>query len=135
VDTAEGILLRTTLFEVGGMPEKRQVQAFNVVFDQRDALERFRRVARHARPAGRLYAFCALLELSPLEAEKLQAELVAMPGEIPYFDHDVVFTRRVSDLANLILAKRLGSEFRRSRGEVEAHFRRTGDPGGPSKHE
>jgi hypothetical protein len=49
---AEAVLRHTRVFEVGGMPPKRQVQAFNVVFEQAEAVGRFRSIVEYARSHG-----------------------------------------------------------------------------------
>ena len=53
----------------------RQVQAFNAVWDQRDAAQRFRSLVGRARWAGQLYALCALTMLEPAEAERAAQRL------------------------------------------------------------
>jgi hypothetical protein len=53
---AEAVLKRTRVFGFGGMPPKRQVQAFNVVFEQSDAVARFRSLGTAASAAGQLYS-------------------------------------------------------------------------------
>ena len=72
---AEAVLRHTRVFEVGGMPPKRQVQAFNVVFEQADAVGRFRSIAEGESPAGTLYGFAALLLLDPTAAVPLRVSL------------------------------------------------------------
>jgi hypothetical protein len=57
------------------MPPKRQVQAFNVVFEQAAAVGRFRSIAEGESPAGKLYGFAALLLLDPTAAEPLRVSL------------------------------------------------------------
>jgi hypothetical protein len=44
----------TQVFAFGGTPPKRQVQAFNVLFEQPDAVSRFQHRAAIASPAGKL---------------------------------------------------------------------------------
>ena len=121
--SAQTILLKTEVFEFGGMPPKRQVQAFNVVFDQPDALGRFRWIARQAGPAGRLYALCALVELDPPDAQLLQLELAGVPEPIDVSDSDVGSRPPIAQVAQLAVSRRLGVEFRRSRGEVDTYYR------------
>jgi len=64
---AEAVLRRTRVFAFGGMPPKRQVQAFNIVFEQADAASRFQSIGAAESPAGRLYAFAGLLGPSRLK--------------------------------------------------------------------
>jgi len=122
--SAEAILLKTELFEYGGMPYKRQVQAFNVIFDQPDALPRFRHLALNAEPAGRLYAFCALSELNFAEAVALRDQLAAMDEKIVTFDHDWVRNLPVREVVDLIVVRHLLHDFRQARDEVNEYFRR-----------
>jgi len=118
-------LLATTLFEFGGMPPKRQVYAFNVLFEEPNALERFRKMANLAGPAGRLYALCALQELSPYDAVTLGREIAASTDQVTVGDHDVYQREPMRDVVILILARRLGAEFRKERIEVEEYFKPT----------
>jgi hypothetical protein len=74
VADAERILTRTKIFALGEMPPKRQVQGFNVLLDQTDALERFRQMIADAEPAGQLYALAALTMLSPSEGAQFWAD-------------------------------------------------------------
>ena len=73
---ARHILLQTKLFALGDMPPKRQVQAFNDIFEQPDVAATFRYISERAEPAGRLYAFAALSMLAPPEAAALRETLV-----------------------------------------------------------
>jgi hypothetical protein len=98
VGDAEQILLRTEFFETG-VPQDRQVDAFNVLFDQSDALARFRAITAKGKPAGRLYALCALVALVPVEAHQLGAELGADHGTVPYRETDFSPTMTVAELA------------------------------------
>lgn len=122
---AREILLRTETFEFGGMPPKRQVQAFNVLFDQVDALEEFRRIGLGAHLAGQLYALCALSLLTPAEGDRLVQRLSQVSERVLVFDSDVVRWEPTATLVVLIRERRLGEDFRRRRAEVDAHFRRT----------
>jgi hypothetical protein len=107
------------------MPPKRQVYAFNVLFEQPDALGRFRKMASLAGPAGRLYALCALQELSPHDAVTLGREVAASTDQITVGDHDVYQRQPMRDVAILVLARGLGAEFRKERIEVEEYFQPT----------
>ncbi len=75
VEDAEAILRQTEVFEFGGMPPKRQVQAFNVVSEQPDAIPRFQSIADEGAVAGRLYALAGLLVLDAKAAERVRASL------------------------------------------------------------
>jgi hypothetical protein len=72
---AEAVLKRTRVFGFGGMPPKRQVQAFNVVFEQSDAVARFRSLGTAASAAGQLYSLAGLLLLDPAGAMLLRSAL------------------------------------------------------------
>ena len=53
------------------MPPKRQGQAFNVLFEQADAVARFQTISAKSGPAGRLYALAALQLLAKAEADRV----------------------------------------------------------------
>jgi hypothetical protein len=119
---AETILRHTRLLEFGGMPPKRQVQAFNVVFEQPDAVSRFGLLADAASQAGQLYAFAALLLLDPTAADRLRGMLAEASETILIFDSDVVYEGPVAETAAMIERRNLGAWFRRVRDETNAHY-------------
>jgi hypothetical protein len=122
VADAEQILLRTRVFEIGGMPPKRQVQAYNVIADQPDARARFESIAVRAEPAGRLYALCGLIALRSDLASTVSAGLAANGHTLTVFDSDEVSDQSASQLLDLIQRRRLWDEMRAARREVAAYF-------------
>jgi hypothetical protein len=119
---AEAILRQTQVFEFGGMPPKRQVQAFNVVFEQPDAVSRFQLLAESASSAGKLYALAGLLLLDHSAAGRLQRTLGEESEAILVFDSDVVSEKPVSELAGLVERRDMGTWFRGVRDETNAHY-------------
>ena len=122
VEDAQVILGQTEVFAFGGQPPKRQVQAFNVVFEQRDAVARFQRLAEAALPAGKLYAFAGLLLLDRTAAARLRRPLVEDSQVILVVDSDVAHQKPVRDLAVMVEDRDMGSWFRRARDETDAHY-------------
>jgi hypothetical protein len=119
---AEAILRQTQVFAFGGMPPKRQVQAFNVLFEQRDAVWRFQRLAESASPAGKLYALAGLLLLDRPAAAAVQQTLARESQVIVVFDSDMVLRKRVNELADVVVRRQMGRAFRRVRDETNAHY-------------
>ena len=119
---AEAVLKRTRVFALGGMPPKRQVQAFNVMFDQPDAVSRFRSLGASASAAGQLYSLAGLLLLDPPAAMLLRSALSQNANSILVRDSDLVYERQVKDVADMIVERGLGGLFRRARAEVNAYF-------------
>ncbi|MFN8579369.1 MAG: hypothetical protein U0163_00120 [Gemmatimonadaceae bacterium] len=145
VDAAERILLETTLFEFGAIPHQavrntapmpggrngffpgaRQIQAFNLVLDQPDALARFVTIAGRATPAGRLYALCGLQELSGRDAEAAAHQLTQSTGAILVCREDNCLMTPIREFVVDILANRMGATFRQSQSLVDAYFKPTG---------
>lgn len=122
VQNAEAILRHTQVFAFGGMPPKRQVQAFNVLFEQPDAVSRFQHLAEIASPAGRLYALAGLQLLDRPAATRLERMLAEDSKRIVVFDSDVVWEKPVRELADIVERRDMGTQFRRMRDEVEAHY-------------
>ncbi len=114
---------RTRLFDFGSMPEKRQTQAFNVLFDQPDALARFRRIAKLAGPAGRRYALCARQELHPSDAEALGRNLLQSADRIEVGSSDYYTEQPVREVVVLALVQRLAAQFRHSREATDVYFK------------
>lgn len=121
-ESAEQILTRTEVFAWGTGPF-RQVQAFNVVYDQPDTLKRFERIALSGRPAGQLYALCGLTLLDTPEAERLRAILSGRSDRLTVLDSDVVNERSVQDMVTAVSEYRLGQELRSAKKRTEAYFR------------
>jgi hypothetical protein len=127
VADAELILVCTTRFEFGGMPPKRQGQAFNVLFEQPDAIARFQSVFAKAGPAGRLYAFVALRLLAAAEADRIAQSLALDRRQVLVQDNDEgLGPRSASDLVALVNSRQIGEEFRRNRDVIAAHYNKAG---------
>lgn len=123
VAEAELILVCTTRFEFGGMPPKRQGQAFNVLFEQPDAVRRFQSVAVRAGPAGRLYALAALRILARSEADRLAADLTRDTRHVLVQDSDVlVGPRSASEVVDLVTTRHVGENFRRDRDAIDKYY-------------
>ena len=122
VQDAEAVLRHTRVFEVGGMPPKRQVQAFNVVFEQADAVGRFRSIAEGESSAGKLYGFAALLLLDSAAAEPLRVSLSVDERRILVIESDMSYERPVRDLAKMVEQRDMGRWFRRVRDETHEYF-------------
>ncbi len=120
---AEEILSRTNQFAWGLMDPKRQVQAFNVIFDQPDALLRFRRIARDAGPAGKLYALCAFIALRSPEQNGLVSVLALSTDRIELVYSDVSREVELREAATTVLSKRLAQRLRDERAETDTFFR------------
>jgi hypothetical protein len=112
---AERILSMTQVFHIAGSSPVRQIQAFNVVLDQRDAVERFRRIANDSSTAGRLYALCGLLLCSKTEGTALARSLSLAPGQVTVLDIDWAFDIPVERAIDLIFERRLADTFRQQR--------------------
>jgi hypothetical protein len=104
------------------MPPKRQVQAFNVVFAQPDAVARFRSLGTRASAAGQLYSLAGLLLLDRAAAMLLHDTLSENANAIQVRDSDVVFERQVRDVADMVEQRALGMQFRQARAETNAYF-------------
>jgi hypothetical protein len=123
VADAERILTRTKIFALEEMPPKRQVQAFNVLLDQTDALERFRQMIADAEPAGQLYALAALTMLSPSEGAQFGRTMATRPDAIVVYDSDVVQHTQVREVVSLIAERHVGEECRKLRESTDEYFR------------
>jgi hypothetical protein len=125
---AEQILLRTRIFALGEMPPKRQVQAFNVLLDQADALVRFRRLVVEAEPAGQLYALAALSMLSASEAVHFGRSMADRHDEILVYDSDVLTHSQMREVVSLITERHVGEECRKLRESTDEYFRTLVNP-------
>ena len=121
-DNAEQILIRAKSFAFGGMPLKRQVEAYNVVFDQPDNLSRFESIAIRAQAAGRLYAFCGLTALKTDRARTLAAELVKDPEVLLVRSSDQGLSQTSAQLIDDIQKYGVCDQMRAQRREVFAYF-------------
>jgi hypothetical protein len=124
VADAERILTRTKIFALGEMPPKRQVQAFNLLLDQADALVRFRRIAVEGGHAGRLYALAALTMLAPSEAADFARKLSDEDDEILVYDSDVVRHSQLREVVSLIRQRHVGEECRKLRESTHDYFQK-----------
>ena len=119
---AEAVLRRTRVFSFGGMPPKRQVQAFNVLVEQPDAAERFGAVADAASPVARLYAFAGLLLLAPTAADRLRVELLVDDTAVQVNSSDTWGRQSVRQLAAMIEERQMGAAFVRARDETNEDY-------------
>jgi hypothetical protein len=119
---AEQILVRTRIFALGEMPPKRQVQAFNVLLDQADALVRFRRIGVKRGYAGQLYALAALTMLEPSDAAQVARTLAETDAEILVYDSDVIRQSQLRDVVWLITERHVGEECRTLRESTDDYF-------------
>jgi hypothetical protein len=123
VGDAEQILRRTKVFEFGGMPPKRQVQAFNLLLDQSDAQSRFERIAARGETAGKLYALSAFFALQTEKSAALAAALAENLEEVLVIDSDVVRGwQRPADVVILIRNRRLWERMRHDKRETAKYF-------------
>src|SRR5712664_1887189 len=123
IEDAEQILVRTRVFEFGGMPPKRQVQAFNVLLDQPDAVARLKRVSDRGELAGRLYALCALSTLDKQVARTLAVALGQDQTRVLVIDSDVIRGSMTSaEVVVLIQQQQLGPGMRSEKEETAKYF-------------
>ena len=120
---AEAILSRTEIFAYGGMNRFPHPEAFSVLLRQPDALEIARRLARDARPTGRLFALCMLKALEERvkglhqnrpeqhEIEALAVELSEAEGRIEVMESDVWNNPSMGAMVVRILNRRLWTHF------------------------
>jgi hypothetical protein len=110
---AERILRCTTVFASGRMPDKAQVRAFNLLFEQPDAVERFRVLSREGQTAGRLYALAGLLLLDAGEGKRVARELSGRSDTLTVVESDVVREGQPApEVVAAVIETRLGHELR-----------------------
>ena len=109
---AERLLRCTTIFAVGRMPDKKQVQAFNVLFEEPDAAARFRALAVEGQTAGRLYALAALSLLDSAEGNRVAQELSRQPDTVTVEDSDLVSDQPTREVVQFVIRRRLGQALR-----------------------
>jgi len=126
IGDAQEILLRTEAFAFGGMPPKRQVQAFNLLLEQRDAVGRFRLVARGAQHAGRFYALCAFWLLSVNEAGPLATDLARTEAKLVVYDHDVIHVLAASEIMSQLGDRTLCEEMKSDGDGARRFFDKAG---------
>jgi hypothetical protein len=125
IEDAEQILVRTRVFEFGGMPPKRQVQAFNVLLDQPDAVARFKRVSDRGELAGRLYALCAVSTLDKQVARTLAVALGQDQTRVLVIDSDVIRGSMTSEeVVFLIQQQQVGPGMRSEKEETAKYFQK-----------
>jgi hypothetical protein len=124
ISDAEHILMETDVFDVAGSGFRpgRQVQAFNVLLDERDALDRFRRLALKGRPVGQLYGLCGLLLLARAEGVTLAHSLSLNPADVMVRDGDYMFDTPAVRAIVLVFANDVPTRLRERRAEVYAYF-------------
>jgi hypothetical protein len=127
IEDAEQILLRTNVFAFGGMPPKRQVQAFNVLLDQPDAMTRFESVAERGGLAGKLYALCAFSTLNAAKAAAMALELSKDQAQISVVEHDEIrSSMTTADIVALIQQRHLWRAMRAENEETTKYFNMNG---------
>ena len=120
---ARQILIRTDIFEFGMMPPKRQVQAFNAVLDQSDALLQFETVVRRGNLAGKLYAMCGFLLLEAQHGTSLRSALGREQSRVLVIEHDVIRgSMTVADIVSLVQRDQLCGAMRAAREETVKYF-------------
>jgi hypothetical protein len=120
IKDAERILVETEIFELA-FPG-RQLQAFNVVFDQSDALTRFATIAARARWAGQLYSVCAFSLGDPDRARELAQRLQQVREPVYVNQSDWGRERPVVEVVALIQEGNLGEVFRNQRDRLYRYF-------------
>ena len=124
VADAERILMETEIFWFAA--PTRSVQAYNLLFDQSDAKERFARIGVFARHAGQLYALCALRVIDPAEAEALGDRLSKLDERVEVIESDFVQTRSVGEAVRLIQQPDFARQLRDYKSEANRRFDKTG---------
>jgi hypothetical protein len=121
---AEQILSATGVFDIAGEGGRlgRQVQAFNVLLDQRDAPDRFRRLALKGGPAGQLYGLCGLLLVAHAEGVNFAHSLSLKPGDVAVRDGNFTFDTPTVRAIVLVFANDLPTTLRERRAEVCTYF-------------
>jgi hypothetical protein len=121
---AEQILSATGIFDIAGEGRRlgRQVQAFNVLLDQPDAPDRFRRLGLKGGPPGQLYALCGLLLVARTEGLTFAHSLSLKPGDVAVRDGDFTFDTQTVRAIVLVFADELPRRLRERRAEVYAYF-------------
>lgn len=109
---AQELLMRTRMFVF--REPSRQVQAFNVTYEQPDARRRFLLIAGQAQLTGRFYALCALRALDVAESARLDKQLMSMSirNTVLVYDAGVPSERPAVDLLPLVRSPTLLTELR-----------------------
>jgi hypothetical protein len=125
---AELILSTTAVFDTADPHFRpgRQVQAFNVILDQPDAADRFRRLARRGQSVGRLYALCGLLVVARADGINFAHSLSLRPGEVTVREGDFWFDTPTVRAVVLVFAEDLPKRLVALRDEAYAYFKGTG---------
>ena len=125
VSDARDILIRTNTFAVSFNAYNvfpRQLQAFNVLLDQPNAVDLFADVANRSGRAGRLYALCALTLLDKRRAQELAHQLDLSTEHVRTISGDLYVSEQVRVLATQIMQTGTGSKMRKVRNRVYASF-------------
>ncbi len=105
------------------MPPKRQVQAFNALLDQSDALLQFETVVRRGNLAGKLYAMCGFLLLEAQRGTGLLSALATKQDRILVIEHDVIRgSMTVADIVSLVRRDQLCGAMRAGKDETAKYF-------------
>jgi hypothetical protein len=122
--SAEKILRETTVFDMAfpGYRPGRQVQAFNVVLDQRDSRDRFHRLSREGRAPGRLYALCGLLLLARGEGDGFAHSLSLVAGDVTVREADYIFETSIVRAVVLVYADDVANKLRAQRDAAYSLF-------------
>lgn len=125
---AERILLATGVFDLAesGFRPGRQVEAFNVLLDQPDAQNRFRRLASQGRAAGRLYALCGLLLVARGEGITFAYSFSLHEGAVTVREGDFWFDTPIVRAIVLVFANELPNRLLDRRDEAYAYFKGAG---------
>jgi hypothetical protein len=125
IAAAEQILSATGVFDMGspGFAPGRQVQAFNVVLDQPDARERFRRLTSTGREAGAVYGLCGLLLVARDEGVNLAHSLSLRTGAVSVRDGDFTFDTPMARAILLVFADEIPRKLVERRAAADARFR------------
>ena len=123
VPHAEEILTKTRNVSYGLMWQpKRQSLAFNGLFDQSDARERFVRLSVHAGTPGRIYAAAALMLIDGSVPVPLLRSLADSRQKVWEIAADVVDWRPASDFSQIDRLRELGETVRGERDRVYDYF-------------
>ena len=127
VADAELILVCTTRFAFGAMPPKRQGQAFNVLFEQPDAIARFQSVAVQGRTGRSVVRARGLAASCGRRGGPARTRPRSRETPSACEDSDVILGPRVaSDLVPLVKSCQIGEEFRRDRDVIAAYYNKAG---------
>jgi hypothetical protein len=110
---AEAILEKTTFFSLHA--PSPAIDAYNMVLNQPDALDRFHRLSQRGQSAGQLFALCGLRHLRSDSAGSLAKRLSTISDRIFVFEGGTTNRKSVSELTSTIEAEEVWLHFRESR--------------------